>query len=535
MHAGRLAKLAESAGESFESAAEALLKKSPNLAEEIEMARVGMSGLAEASKISGQQPTDGQNRSLREALWEALESEAIALEPVRKALDKEVADFFRVLDRAVTCRFEQGQTALEEGLVEASSERSHLIREARNHLKSPLGLEEVGMDPIFCAEVGWTLWQTTGAVTESLEWFQEQLSDIEGVKGFGLAIAARLYAYFLGKADRLSDAYQWSKIAADLWPSTGTFHERARYAVGGAAKNVAKREVQAFIKKSPIAPYVAFADPLLAGIGPELLEICIERQVQSRQKAQVAVGEWELAANTVTELLRLLPNIEVPSELIQGPEIAKSGLDEADFLTAAQTLLRATDGKASLTSTTQQGIQREKRRRSELLTQAKMSVESIMQERDDLLKNSTGTRDEDIAAARAALLEAEDNSKAQRGCGMGMGGGCVMMFIYIIVTFIFSGKSVALGPSTPMGMACIGISMMPLAASVVYYVGCMSRRMMLESKLSAQLAQSQRSYEQAQIQANSKFRDKLEAAKVRVAQEEQALQHAEAIGKQFGC
>ena len=534
IHAGRLAKLSTEACEKFENAAEALLKKSPNLAEEIERARVGMSGLLEASKIANQQSGPGESRSLRDALWEALECEAIALEPVRKGLDKEVSAFLKPLEPSTTVRFEQSQTLLEEALLEAPSERAHLIREARKFLRDSSNLESVPLDPILCAQIGWIAWQTSNAVTESLEWFHEELSDIEGVKGYGIAMAARLNAYFLACTEKYKQAYGWSKIAADLWPCTGTYHERARHAVSGATGDVAKREVAAFIKKSPIAPYLAFADPLISGLGPELLEICIERQVHCRQKAQVAVGEWELGANTVRELLRLLPNINIPNELLEGAEIAKSGLQDADFLIASQTLLRASDGKASLTAATHQGIQKEKRRRGESLIQAKQTVEAIMQERDDMLKSANVAQEDDLAAVRAALVEAEDNTKAQRGCGMGMGGGCAIMFVYMIVTFVFSSKAASMGPTTPFGMACIAIAMMPLAASVVYYVGCMSRRMMLESKLATQLTAAKRAFDQTQFDANVKFRDKLEAAKARVTQEEQALQTAEAVAKQFG-
>jgi cell division septum initiation protein DivIVA len=522
IHASRLAKISGNTAASFELCAEAFLQRSNGTTDEVDSMRSGMAALQEAASFADPQSVAlNNNRSLREALWEALEAEALALEPVRKALDKEVSTFLKDLDSTPTNRILQAQTLLEEALVEAPLERAHLIRESRRHLREAMSVDGVTLDPIFWAEIGWMNWQASTNEAESMEWFNGILKGVEGSKMLGLAVCARLHAYFLAKHDFHIDAYRWSKIAADLWPCVGTYHERARHAVSAATKDVAKRELVAFIK--------------ISEMGADLIEICVARQQQIRQKAQIAVGEWELTANTVEEVLELLPGIPIPNELISGAALAKAGLENADFLTAAQTLIRATDGKASLNRSVQAGIQSERRKRTEALMMARQTVEALMQQRDDMLKTSTDAHDEEINGARAALLEAEDNSKAQRGCGMGMGGGCAILVVYMIVSFMLSGHGMALGPGTPMGMVCIGISLVPLVASIIYYVGCMSRRMVLESKLCAQIAEAQKAYDLTRSQANSKFRSHLESAKSRVTQEEQLLQHAEAVAKQFGC
>ncbi len=533
VHAGRLGRLRSDALSNFDKCATALLNKSKAMSPELELMRSGMAAFNEAINIAHPKEKSVESDSnLRDALWEALETEALSLEPVRKALDKEVSTFLSELERGPTHKIEQAQTLLEEGLVEAPLERARMIREARKHLREAMSLDSVQLHPIFWAEIGWINWQASAGETESLEWFALILQDIEGLKGIGIGACARLRAYFLALAGQYTEAYKWSRIAADFWPCLGTFHERAQYAMSGATSDVAKQQVTAFIKKSPLATLLAFADPKISELGAELAEICVKRQIHLRQKAQVATGEWELASHKVTAVLKILPSIQIPYELIEGPTIAKAGLDHANFLVAAQTLLRSIDGKASLNRAVHGAIHNETRRRTETLMMARKTVEAIMQERDDLLKSSTDAHEEEVSAARLALLESDDNAKAQKGCGMGMGGGCAMLVLYM-VAMMLAGKGVSLGPSSPMGMFCIAMCVVPLVISVIYYIGCMSKRMVLETKLSNQMDLAKKAYDSARNEANTKFRTKLESAKARVTQEEQLLQHAEAVAKQL--
>ena len=538
IHAKRLGKLREVALENFDNSASALIAKSSGMLKEVDSMRRGMAAFTEAATIVDPQSRTSKeeesDRVLRDALWEVLESEALALEPIRKLLEKESSGFLNGLETLPNQRIEQAQTALEEGLLEQAMERSRLIRESRKHLKEAMSLDGVELAPIYWAELGWMNWQASAGEKESIEWFASVMSGKDAEKGIGIGLSARLYAYFLSKVGLFNEAYRWSKVAADQMPCVGTYHERAQYAMSAATLDVAKREVTAFIKKSPLATLLAFADPKISELGPDLVDICVKRQQQIRQKAQIAVGEWELASKSIEEILKELPMIQVGIDLIEGSSKAKAGLDLAHFLVASQRLEKATESKASLTRAITTGIQREKRKRTETLAQARRIVEAVMQERDDLLKSSTETHDEEISTARAALVESDDNAKAQRGCSMGMGGGCAMMVLYG-VAMLLAGKGTAMGPATPIGMLCIALSLVPVGASIVYYIGCMSRRMVLENKLGARVEAAKKVYDLARNDANSKFRTRLESAKAQVSQEEKLLQKAEAVAKQFGC
>jgi hypothetical protein len=530
--AQRISKLRANGMKNVDHASNLAARKPSGYVREVEILRRGMGLFEEADRIAYSNGplrgmTDG-DRVVREALWDVLEDDAREVEQMRTALRTEIQADLERLDKVQRQQLEQAERLLVEGLLDEPHERARILRESRRLYREVTSEAGPNVSCAVWAQYCWLVWQLTANEDDTMIPLEFAISQPSSGSGLGKALCSRLYAYLLARFERFDEAHNWAHGAASIWPSVGAFHERARYAAMSGRTDILRGDLEALVHCSPLGIVMAYTDPTFGIMAPELLDYSVREQMRLRQVARQEISAWQAVVRKSVEVRRQVPSISLPHDLTEGVDQSRDQNDEANFLSAAQQMRRASAAKEDLKCLTLVALNSEKRKRAEAIAVARRNIDAAMEGRDNWIKESHAAHEAALKSVRSIL--SRSNSKvdaAQRGCGWGMSSGCGVLAVYVILAFILSNHGVLIGPRTPWGAFFLLLSGLPVLTALIYHTIYSARRLILDTQVESQVSASSVKYNEARDEANEQFRERIEASKQKLTEEEAILASVE--------
>jgi len=536
--AERLSKLRADAFRNAEQVFTLCSGKPAGFQREAERVHKGINCFDEATRIahatvSVRGIADG-DRITREALWDALEEEAQAIERMRTAFRAEIQHDVESLETLKRQQLEQAEALIAEAVLESPLERSRLLRESRRILRDLTSETGADLSGAAWAHYCWVTWQLTANEEETMIPLEFAVSQTSSGSGPGKALCARLYAYLLNRQERWDEAYQWAYAAASIWPCVDVFHERARYAALSGRIDIARKEVEALIHCGPLGVVMAFADPTLLLVKSEILETTVREQLRLRQLARQEIANWEAMVKKTVEVRRKVPSISLPHDLTDDVERFKAECEESHFLSSSQQARRAGSAKEDLKCLTAAALQSEKRKRVEAVAVARANIEGAMQARDNWIKASMAAHEESLTGIRSVVSKSDSKGEvAQKGCGWGLSTGCAVLVTYGIFALVLGARGIMIGPGTTWGMLMLTVSALPVVLALIFHIAYSAKRMILDAQVNAQITVSRDKFEKAREEANEQFRGHIESNQEQLAVEEKLLLRVEEATRNF--
>jgi tetratricopeptide (TPR) repeat protein len=529
--ARRLAQNKANALQNFDHSRLAISNFPNELQAELDKMRSGLTclELADAIANSGKpKGTEAGSQAMYEALWDALEEEAKGYQSCFKLMIKEIDLDFKDVDAIWAEPLANVEPLLSEAMAESPQERMRMFREARKAIRDAVAQAGDTLSFSTWAVYGWLSWQLDENIDATLEVFSTALNRSAENPGFGYAVCARFFAYLLAEQGDFANAHKWAEVVAKMWPTSETYLERSRYAALMGQTDMAEREIGVSLKKGAMTPAIIWADSAQAEHGEEIMALVAKEQIRIRSVIRHEIGEWKKVTKKARDAAQIAPDINLPHDLMEGPEACEKRIDGSNFLSGSQLLREVTESKADLKCLALTAFQNEKKRRADALQQARMNIESAICNRDQFMEDSKQEFDQSVDTLRESLGLNEDASEVtQRGCSRGLFGGCSVFGLYAVMAVFMSMQGAKVGPTTPFGMFAIGVALLPVFASIAFLIGYTSKRMMAESKANSQIASNRDSFDKARNDANAQFRALIESCQAEASSAEQKLSLAE--------